>query len=73
MNKPPKRRVLTAREKLMRKKYTRLVQWDKRCHFYAVFLTVDFQSFGLGAGFIDKHNAEWTRDMLAAALAKIEL
>lgn len=68
MNSNPKRRVLTAREKQMREKYTRLVEWPVS---YAVFLSIDVQSFQIGGNFETKKQAEWMRDMIAVALAKI--
>lgn len=69
-SKKPKRRVLTAREKLMREKYTRLVKWFPRCH--AVTLVVGVHSFNLMGKFTSKAEAEWMRDMLAIALSGIE-
>jgi hypothetical protein len=66
----PLRRKLTAREKLMRDKYTRSVTWTKGSH--TVFLQIDHQGFGLQEC-ENKNKAEWLRDMLAIALARIEL
>lgn len=66
----PKRRVLTAREKLMRERCTRLVDWPVS---YAVFLVVGCQTFQIGVNFETKKEAEWMRDMIAIALSGIEL
>lgn len=68
---PPKRRELTAREKLMRKKYTRTLWVDHGV--YGLFLQIEVQGFRVGGDFCTKNEAEWTRDMLAIALARIEL
>lgn len=54
----------------MRERYTRLVEWPVS---YAVFLAVDVQSFQIGRNFETRIEAEWTRDMLAIALARMEL
>ncbi len=54
----------------MRKKYTRLVKWPDG---YALFLSIGVQSFGIGNSLPSRSQGTWTQDMLAAALAKIEL
>lgn len=70
MSVKPKRRALTAREKQMREKYTRLVEWPGS---RAVFLTVGCQTFQIWDGFRTKKEAQWMRDMLAVALSNIKL
>lgn len=70
MTTKPKRRVLTAREKLMRDRYTRIVKMPNG-HF--VFITVGFQSFSVGGESPTAREAEWLRRMLAIAISKIEL
>ena len=64
-----KRRKLTAREKLMRAKYTRHVTWCRGSH--TVYLQVDHQGFTINGEVKNKRKADWLRDMLAIALSRI--
>lgn len=65
-----KRRVLTAREKTMRNRYTRLAKYTAG---YVVYLQVGVQGFEINSFRQRKSEAEWTRDMLAIAISRIEL
>lgn len=53
----------------MREKYTRLAKYSPR--HYGLFLSVGVQSFKLVVDFETLREAEWTRDMLAIALANV--
>lgn len=69
MNPKPKL-ILTAREKLMRSRYTRLVEWKP--NWWVVSLKIRAKSFLIGEfGTMGKANR--SRDRLAVALAGIEL
>ncbi len=61
------RRKLTPREASIRRRYTATNTQGHR-----VMLRVDCQSFWLEGESNTKVHAEWTRDMLAIALAKIK-
>lgn len=65
----PTRRKLTARELDMRKRYTRIVKFTDG---YSVLLQIDHQGFIINSIRDHKKEAEWTRDMLAIALARIK-
>jgi hypothetical protein len=64
-----KARKLNPREKLMRSKYTRHVSWCRGSH--TVYLKVDHQGFSIAGELFSRTKADWLRDMLAIALARI--